>query len=44
MRRLFYDQPLAGEPSFGVSLAVVVAFALAMAAAGTVAVGQRKNR
>jgi ABC-2 type transport system permease protein len=44
MRRLFYDQPLAGEPAFGVSLAVVAAFAVAMAAAGTVAVGQKKRR
>lgn len=43
LRRLFYDQPLAGEPSFGASIAVVVAFAAAMAAAGTWAVGRKKT-
>jgi ABC-2 type transport system permease protein len=38
MRRMFYDQPLAAEPPFAVSLAVVVVFAVAMLAAGTAAV------
>jgi ABC-2 type transport system permease protein len=42
LRRFFYDQPLAGEPAFGLSLTVVVAFAVVMAAAGTIAV-QRKR-
>jgi ABC-2 type transport system permease protein len=41
LRRLFYDQPLADEPSMALCLAVIVAFALAMLAAGTVAVGRR---
>ena len=38
LRRLFYDQPLASEPSLAVSLAVIVAFAAVMLAAGTFAV------
>ncbi len=38
LRWFFYDRPLPGEPSFGLSLAVVVAFGVAMAAAGTIAV------
>jgi ABC-2 type transport system permease protein len=42
LRRFFYDQPLASEPSFGLSLAVVVLFAASMAAAGTVAVGRKR--
>jgi ABC-2 type transport system permease protein len=41
LRWFFYDRPLAGEPSFGLSLAVVVGFAAAMAAAGTAAVLRR---
>ena len=43
MRRFFYDQPLSSEPPFGVSLAVVLLFAVAMATAGTVVV-RRKRR
>jgi ABC-type polysaccharide/polyol phosphate export permease len=42
LRRLFYDQPLAAEPSLGVSLTVVVAFAAAMLAAGTLAITRPK--
>ena len=42
LRRLFYDQPLAGEPSFALSLAVTLMFAAAMAAAGTIAVSRKK--
>ena len=38
LRRLFYDQPLAGEPPLALSLAVIVAFGAAMLAAGTVVV------
>ncbi len=38
LRRLFYDQPLAAEPSLAVSLTVIVAFAALMLAAGTFAV------
>ena len=41
LRRFFYDQPLAAEPPFGLSLAVVVLFAVAMTAAGTVAVRRK---
>jgi ABC-2 type transport system permease protein len=44
LRWFFYDQPLPGEPPMWVSLTVVVAFAAAMAAAGTVAVGQKGRR
>jgi ABC-2 type transport system permease protein len=44
LRRLFYDQPLAGEPPFWVSLTVAAAFALAMAIAGTLAVRQKQNK
>jgi ABC-2 type transport system permease protein len=44
LRRLFYDQPLAGEPPFWLSLLVIVAFAAAMATAGTLAVGRRRDR
>ena len=43
LRRLFYDQPLATEPPFGLSLAVIVAFALLMLAAGSIAV-RRQGR
>lgn len=43
LRRLFYDQPLGAEPPLAVSLVVVVVFALAMLAAGTVAVGRPKT-
>jgi ABC-2 type transport system permease protein len=42
LRRFFYDQPLAAEPPFGLSLAVVVLFAVAMAAAGTIAVRRKR--
>jgi ABC-2 type transport system permease protein len=42
LRRFFYDQPLAGEPAFALSLTVVIAFAVAMAAAGTIAVRRKK--
>jgi hypothetical protein len=38
LRWFFYDQALPGEPSFAVSLAVVVGFGVVMAAAGTIAV------
>lgn len=38
LRWFFYDQPLPGEPSLGLSLAVVVGFGVVMAAAGTIAV------
>jgi hypothetical protein len=41
LRRLFYDQPLSGEPSLGVSVAVIVVFAAAMLAAGTIAIRRR---
>src|SRR5450759_3998402 len=41
LRRFFYDQPLAAEPPFGLSLAGVVLFAGAMTAAGTVAVRRK---
>ncbi len=41
LRWFFYDQALPGEPSFAVSLAVVVVFGVAMAAAGTIAVNRR---
>lgn len=44
LRRLFYDQPLASEPPFWLSMTVVVAFAAAMAVAGTVAVGRKSSR
>jgi ABC-2 type transport system permease protein len=43
LRRLFYDQPLAAEPPFAVSLAVVVGFAIVMLLAGTVAVSRRER-
>jgi ABC-2 type transport system permease protein len=43
LRRFFYDQPLASEPPFGRSLTVVVLFAVAMAAAGTVAVRRKRG-
>jgi ABC-2 type transport system permease protein len=42
LRRFFYDQPLAGEPAFSLSLTVVVVFAGAMAAAGTIAVRRKR--
>ncbi len=42
LRRFFYDQPLAAEPPFGLSLTVVVLFAVAMAAAGTIAVRRKR--
>lgn len=41
LRHMFYDQPLAAEPSLGVSLAVLVAFAAVMLAAGTLAARRR---
>jgi ABC-2 type transport system permease protein len=41
LRRLFYDQPLSREPSLALSLAVVVAFGVAMLAAGAYAVRRR---
>jgi ABC-2 type transport system permease protein len=44
LRRLLYDQQLPTEPSLGLSLAVVVVFAAAMLAAGTVAVRRQGSR
>jgi ABC-2 type transport system permease protein len=44
LRWFFYDQPLPGEPPLAVSLTVVVAFAVAMAAAGTLAVRRKGSR
>jgi ABC-2 type transport system permease protein len=38
LRYMFYDQPVPGEPSFALSLAVIVAFALGTLAAGVYAV------
>ena len=43
LRHLFYDHPVPGEPPFSVSLVVVVAFAVAMGVAGTLAVGRKKS-
>jgi ABC-type polysaccharide/polyol phosphate export permease len=42
LRRFFYDQPLANEPPFALSMAIVVVFAVAMAAAGTIAVNRKR--
>ena len=42
LRRLFYDQPLAGEPSLAVSLTVIGVFAALMLAAGTFAIRARR--
>jgi ABC-2 type transport system permease protein len=42
LRRMFYDQPLGAEPPFALSLAVIVAFAGVMLAAGTLAVRSRR--
>jgi ABC-2 type transport system permease protein len=41
IRRMLYDAPLPSEPSLAVSLAVLVAFAAAMLAAGTLAARRR---
>lgn len=41
LRRLLYDEPLSAEPTLGVSIVVVVAFAAIMLVAGTVAVRRR---
>jgi ABC-2 type transport system permease protein len=41
LRWFFYDQPLSGEPSLAMSLAVVAGFGVVMAAAGTIAVRRR---
>ncbi len=43
LRRLFYDQPWPSEPPLAVSLAVVVAFGVAMLAAGTGLVQRRRG-